>query len=355
MFYELGSVNSRRIIDLEHKMKIEIIPFHDDLIAQAGELLAARQRRDRSALPELPARFEDPQTAGAAVTALWQKPHTTGSAAIENDRLIGYLIGETVIDSLWGRSAWVRPAGMGLAAGQEAELMRRLYAATSARWVDYGIFFHFSVTPVLDTELIQAWFSLSFGIEQVHALLDLNQIDEQSFTLPAGLEIRRAGPQDREALASLSEIIWRHQVQGPVWGIHMPESEERQGWVELADDPTVTVWLAFLQGEAVASQGYFPSETSADDLLIPEHCARLTIAATRETMRGRGIQLALTRHGLLQARKAGYRFVETDWRSANLEAARFWPRQGFRPVAYRLVRRIDPRIAWARGEFELPQ
>jgi ribosomal protein S18 acetylase RimI-like enzyme len=334
-------------------MNIEIIPFHDDLIAQAGELLAARHRRDRSALPELPARFEDPQTASAAITALWHKPRATGSAAMKDGQLMGYMIGETVIDSLWGRSAWVRPAGMGLAAGQEAGLMRHLYAATSARWVDYGIFFHFAVTPVPNAELVQAWFSLSFGIEQVHALLDLNRLEDQAFPNPAGLKIRRAGPQDREALADLSEIIWRHQVQSPVWGIHMPESEERQGWVELADDPTVTVWLAFLQGEAVASQGYFPSEASADDLLIPEHCARMTIAATRETVRGRGIQLALTRHGLLQARQAGYRFVETDWRSANLEAAHFWPRRGFRPVAYRLVRRIDPRIAWARGEFEL--
>jgi hypothetical protein len=35
------------------------------------------------------------------------------------------------------------------------------------------------------------------------------------------------------------------------------------------------------------------------------------------------------------------------WRSTNLLTARFWPRQGFRPVAYRLVRRVDQRIAWA--------
>jgi ribosomal protein S18 acetylase RimI-like enzyme len=336
-------------------MSLEIIPFHEDLVTQAGELLAARHKRNRSDLPELPARFEDSRTAGAAVEALWRKPRATGSAAMLDGRLVGYLIGEMVIDSLWGRSAWVRLGGMGLAEGQKAELMRRLYSATSARWVDYGIFFHFAVTPVSDAELVQAWFSLSFGIEQVHALLDLSQVEEDDFTHPAGLEIRRAGPQDRQALAELSEIIWKHQVQGPVWGIHMPESEERQGWVELADDPTVTVWLAFLQGKAVASQGYFPSETSEEDLLIPEGCARLTIAATHETVRGRGIQLALTRHGLLQARQAGYRFVETDWRSANLEAARFWPRRGFRPAAYRLVRRIDPRIAWAKGEFELSE
>jgi hypothetical protein len=34
-------------------------------------------------------------------------------------------------------------------------------------------------------------------------------------------------------------------------------------------------------------------------------------------------------------------------RSTNLLASRFWPRQGFRPIAYRLVRRVDQRIARA--------
>jgi hypothetical protein len=56
---------------------------------------------------------------------------------------------------------------------------------------------------------------------------------------------------------------------------------------------------------------------------------------------------------LAQAARAGFRYCETDWRSANLLASRFWPRQGFRPVAYRLARRIDPRIAWANGSASL--
>ena len=75
----------------------------------------------------------------------------------------------------------------------------------------------------------------------------------------------------------------------------------------------------------------------------------MTVAGTRESFRGRGIGRALTQHGLREARAAGYTVCETDWRSANLEAARMWPRQGFQPVAYRLVRRLDPRIAWANG------
>jgi ribosomal protein S18 acetylase RimI-like enzyme len=62
-----------------------------------------------------------------------------------------------------------------------------------------------------------------------------------------------------------------------------------------------------------------------------------------------GIGRALTNHGLTYAFEKGYRNCLTDWRSTNLLSSRFWPSQGFRPVAYRLIRRIDPQIAWAKG------
>jgi hypothetical protein len=41
--------------------------------------------------------------------------------------------------------------------------------------------------------------------------------------------------------------------------------------------------------------------------------------------------------------------IPTAWQSANLLAARFWPRFGFKPVAFRLARMIHPAIAWAKG------
>ena len=70
-------------------------------------------------------------------------------------------------------------------------------------------------------------------------------------------------------------------------------------------------------------------------------------AGTKEWARGRGIATALLRRGLAHARAAGYCHCLTDWRSPNLLASRFWPWRGFQPVAYRLARRVDPRIAWA--------
>jgi hypothetical protein len=86
------------------------------------------------------------------------------------------------------------------------------------------------------------------------------------------------------------------------------------------------MWLAFCEGRVAAMQGYWPAEEAEEDLLVAAGCCELEVAGTCAWARGRGM---------------------TDWRSTNLLSSRFWPRQGFRPAAYRLVRRVDERITWA--------
>ena len=54
-------------------MKIEYVPFTENMIPDAGRLLADRHTRNRKSLPLLPVRFEDPQVATKAVETLWQK------------------------------------------------------------------------------------------------------------------------------------------------------------------------------------------------------------------------------------------------------------------------------------------
>jgi len=50
-----------------------------------------------------------------------------------------------------------------------------------------------------------------------------------------------------------------------------------------------------------------------------------------------GERAGLTRH---LARDHGYETVITDWRMTNLQAARFWPRRGFREAFLRMYRSI---------------
>jgi GNAT superfamily N-acetyltransferase len=331
-------------------LTLEIVPFEPAWIPAAGALLAERHRRDRQAWPALPARFEDPAAAETAVAAAWRRPRVSGVAAVADGRLLGYLLGEIVIAEIWGRTGWVRPAGCALAEGQSLEVIRELYAALGRHWVAFGCFKHFAVVPKADAGLVQTWFGLGFGIEVIHTLVDLDALDLTPASLPDGVAIRRAGPADREILADLSDLIWRELVEAPVWGIHLPEDESRAGWADLADDPTATVWLAMRDGEALGCQGLWEVEEGDDALLVPPRCLTVSVAATREVARRQGIGRALLRHGLREARAAGYRACLTDYRSANLAVARFLPGEGFPAVALRLARGIDPRIAWANWE-----
>lgn len=274
--------------------------------------------------------------------------------AVSGDRLHAYLIGELRLEPIWGRSAWVSGPGLALSDGVDPSLIADLYAEVGEAWVRQGVFFHFALMPVTEPEVIQAWFALSFGIEQVHAAADLRQVRPPA-ALPPGLRIRQAAPDDAATLAEFSHMIWSELVRAPVWGLTLPETvgEIRSGYAELATDPRATVWIAEVEGRPVGLQGYWEHD-APDPVLVPEKAVTVSVVSTLPEERRKGVQRALTRHGLWQARAAGYDHCETDWRSANRGVARMFPRYGFRPIAYRLVRRVDARIAWAPGRPGLP-
>jgi GNAT superfamily N-acetyltransferase len=298
----------------------------------------------------LPERFENPREAETAIRAALVREHAAGYAALADGRLVAYLIGDMVIDDVWGRSGWVRWAGCAYDIGTGVEPVRDLYAALGAHWVTRGIFTHCVLAPVSDTAMIGAWFSLSFGIQQVHALQSISK-PGGGRPVPPGIEMRRAGSGDEHHLAKLSDIIWRKQVKAPVWAVMMPDevAGREAAWAELATDDEVTAWLAMRGEEPLAVQMYWPSEADADNVMVPDNCVYLSVAGTLPEARGLGLGTWLSEHVLSEAHAAGFRYCETDWRSTNLLSSRFWPKRGYRPVFYRLVRGVDPRISWATG------
>ena len=326
---------------------LDLVPFSDRLIPQAATLLAARQARLRSFDPLLPGGLEAVPASEALLGREWGKAQAVGAAALSSDGMLAFMIASPKTDPVWGRNMWVHSSGLALVDGVPPSMITDLYAELGAAWVREGIFYHFVLTPVAEPGVVQAWFALSFGIEQVHARADLRSLEPPP-PPAAGLTIRRAGPEDGETLAGFSELIWRELLRAPVWGITLPESvaETRHGYAELATDPSASVWMAEVNGRVVAIQGYWEHD-DPDPVLVPAKAVTVSVVSTLPEERGQGYQAALTRHGMWQAHLAGYEYCETDWRSANRNIARMLPRFGFRPIAYRLVRRVDARIAWA--------
>ncbi len=328
---------------------LEIHAFDESALDEAALLLAARHREQRRHEPLLPADYEEPGRARPVVEAAWREPHAAGVVARRGGRLVGYLIGAPQINETWGRSAWVRLGGHALAPGEDADLYRDLYAALAPRWLEWGCFAHYALISASDRAALDAWFALSFGQQQALALRELPSPDMEAPAVD-GITIRKAGPDDLETLLTVSNIVSDHQTRSPVYAPLPPETltDRRADYAELLADPDVTLWLAERGGGIEGFAIFTRDELSDKAMHIPSHCCELLLAAIRPDSRSRGIGRALTARGLSAAHAQGYRACATDWRTTNLLASRFWPRQGFRPVAYRLTRQLDPRIAWAR-------
>ena len=332
-------------------MKTEYLPFTEQMIPEAGILLAQRHKRNRASLSLLPARFEDTAVATKAVEALWQKKFKNGYAAFRDGKMTAYLLSHFVLQP-WGRCGYVYLPGYALAEGESIMTIQDLYALLGDDWVKKGIFSHGLYISAADAHVIDALFALGFGKERVDGLMDLRTMVIPKVEVPAGVTIRRAGKGDNDHLGSLSHIIMTSLANAPYWHPTIPEDWEeiREGWAELADEKDWTVWMALENGKTLGTIAFHPEEEDYTEMLISPRTTTFTVAATKPEARGRGISTALTWHGLAQARQDGFEICYTDWISPNLLASRFWPRFGLKDAAYRLSKRVDPMIAWAKGQ-----
>ena len=334
-------------------MKTEILSLTNEMLPQAGALLAQRHQRHRLQFPSLPSRFEQIDVATRALTKLFEKKSALGYAAFRNGEMLAYLLGDYSSEA-WGRCGWVRLPGSAIAEGESTNTLQDLYVKLGDDWVRRGIFIHHSYLSVAEPALIDAWFGMDFGKERIDAMLDAQNLEIPEIAIPDDVIIRRAGKGDNTRFAGISHVIFRALEKSPYW--HPTPSdvwdELKEGWAELADDESVAAWFA-LNGEQVlgtiASWTTMDPEADTDmDIFADEKIAYLSIAATHPESRGTGIGTALAWTCLSFIKQAGYDHCYTNWISPNLSASRFWPRFGFKEVAYRLTRNINPMISWTR-------
>jgi GNAT superfamily N-acetyltransferase len=332
-------------------MKTEFLPFTNEMIPDAGKLLAARHACNRKRLPLLPARFEDPGVAAKAVEALWQQKHRNGFAAFRDGKIVAYLIGETTTDP-WGRSGYAYLPGYAMALDENPAIIQDLYALLGDAWVRKGFFNHYLYVSAGDPDIIAALFDVGFGKERADALMDLRNVEIPEVETPAGVTIRKARAGDNAHLGTLSNVIFRALAKPPYWHPTVPEDwdELYEGWSELADDKEWSLWLALDKDQALGTVGFRLEPETDTQMLVAPRTIYLSVAATKPEARGRGISTVLSWHGLEQARKEGYEICYSNWISPNLLASRFWPRFGFKDAAYRLAKKVSPMIAWAKDE-----
>lgn len=317
-----------------------IRPLGEGDLDAAAALLAARHRRHRATEPLLDPAFEDPGAARATIADLLGGDRAAGVAMWRDGALVGYLVGVSKDDSVWGGNVWVEAAGHAVA---EPSVVRDLYAAIAGEWVAAGRSNHHVLVPASDAGLVDAWFTLDFGQQHVHAV---REVPDRSFgVVPRSeLVVRGATRDDLDPLVELERVLPVHLRGSPVFSRLAP-SEPAEVRAELEEElggTAFTYWVAEHEGRVVGSATGCSLEVSPGHQgpNRPRGAAFLAYAAVLPDARGLGAGKALGETVLAWARDEGYASVATDWRSTNLEADRAWRAMGFRPTFRRLHRAI---------------
>jgi GNAT superfamily N-acetyltransferase len=308
--------------------RLEIVPFSDQHLDAAAELLAARHARHREAeslLPEL----AEPLS---AVEREWHEEGAAGAFASRGAKPVAYLVASPL--TIWNGPTWMRVGVAGHAIEGNPEAMRDVYAAAAQGWVDEGRTMHAVFVPSFDTGLVDAWFRLSFGASAALAIRETGAGE----AFEAGVTIRDGTPDDFDEVARLELEMSASMLPSPSFSdIPLQTHEEVVAEWREGDDAEFQLFVAERDGRIV---GQFLLYRRPPDLRVPENSIDLAQASTEPEARGTGIGRALTAHVIRWAHEHGYPVMTTDWRLTNLWASRFWPKRGFRPTFLRLYRSI---------------
>ena len=321
-------------------MPTDVRPIETADLDAAATLLADRHRRHRLVEPLLDPAYEETSAARAEIERLLAGDLASGWTARRDGEVVGFVVGISKDVKGWGPNVWVEPAGH---AATDRAVVRQLYAVAAAAWVADGRKNHHVLVPASDAELVDAWFSLDFGQQHIHAVRE-NPPASFGVVPRSELLIRPPTRDDIPALAELELVLPRHSPLSPLFS-SVPIQPVEEVIKEIEEDfggPDFTWFVAEHEG-AVVGQAVGCSITKSSTnvgLMRPNGASFLGYAAVFPEARGLGAGRALGEAYLAWSRDASYASAFTDWRSTNLEADRTWRTIGFRPTFRRLHRLI---------------
>jgi len=297
--------------------------------AEAAVLAAQAVTALRDQIPLLPERWTRPEAFETRLTDLVAR--NPAVLALVDGTVAGYMAGMRLD---WSQGRWAfSPEWANLATGPVAGRMREdMYAALAEQWIADDRRAHF--VSLLPTDAVgretMAW--LGFGITNVDGL---RALEPSAASLP--LDVRRAGPSDMDGVTLLERDLRDHLASTPLF-LRYPPFDPAELAENLADERVATLMATDHRGP-LAMLRIGPASSDASTIIRDEGTASITRAFTRADRRGEGVAATLLNAALEWARAEGYRRCAVDFESANLLAARYWPRH-FEIVGVTVGRRL---------------
>jgi GNAT superfamily N-acetyltransferase len=184
---------------------------------------------------------------------------------------------------------------------------------------------------------------LAFGLRD---LAPLDGVSKEVRVEPAGPE---QIPDLRRLMVGLGQYNSRSPLYRPFVAQTDTEWTRRPAVLKQMADENCSYWLAYDGDKAVGVMIFTPPDPT-EVMVTPDDGVYLWIAYVEPDARIGGVGKALVDNGLAWARSRGLGHCTVGWFTTNMYGARFWTGRGYTPVMYRLERRIDERIAWAKAE-----
>ena len=321
--------------------------FQNEDVSQAAKLLANRHKKERDVFPVLKSKFSESKNTENIINELLKDNYVKGICAYKGNKLLGYILSNIKSNSMFGRCASVSYEGLAIEDAETPELYRKLYSEIAKIWIDHGALYHKIMVPAGYQKVLDSWLRLSFAFEQVYGTTKLSK---KEVNIPKNMVIKEADENDSEELRKISNLICSYQAAPPTYAAVLPEKLEqiREGYGKLPKDKDSIVLLAYKEGKLLGFQSAYIEDEHLN-MMIPVKSIKIEVGGTIEEARGTGIGHLLTQLMFNKAIEKGFKNAFADWRITNLSSSNFWPKEGFKPIAYRMIRKIDERVYWADG------
>lgn len=313
-------------------MSLQVTPFGEAHLEEAAKMVSGRYRQLMAVVPCLPEIYADTTVIADLLADLIRSG--IGAAATRDGHLAGFLAA-WCLPSILGRPSAFSPEWASGVSGGDQRVTEALYTYLAPQWRQRGCHSHWVSLLADDTQGLEHWHWLGFGLVSVDAVRPLEPIERRLLSA----RIRKAGPADLESVTRLDDSLVRH-ISGPPIYLRdetWPAPEDYRAW--LAND-NMAVWIAEEADEAIAFLTIGPVAQDECTIIRDRGTASIITAFTSEERRGEGVATGLLDRCLEWARSHGYVRCAVDFEPMNPWARRFWTRH-FSPVVHTVVRHLE--------------